>query len=107
MCMLELSKVPIYEFHYDYIKNKYGNKLRLFLINNYSFVYEIETKNVYADFSKNKENFNFSNHSLNLKYYNDSNTLAFGKIRDETGGDPIEELVGSKLKMYSVLVSDS
>ena len=29
MCKLELSKVPVYEFHYDYIKNKYGNKSRL------------------------------------------------------------------------------
>ena len=28
ICILEQSKVLIYEFHYDYIKNKYGNKLR-------------------------------------------------------------------------------
>ena len=31
MCILELSKVLMYEFHYDYIKNKYGNNSRLLL----------------------------------------------------------------------------
>ena len=29
MCILELSKVLMYKFHYDYMKNKYGNKSRL------------------------------------------------------------------------------
>ena len=29
MCILELSKVLMYEVHYDYIKNKYGNNSRL------------------------------------------------------------------------------
>ena len=29
MCVLELSKVLTYEFHYDYIKNKYVNNPRL------------------------------------------------------------------------------
>ena len=30
MCILELSKVLRYEFHYDYIKNRYGNNSRLY-----------------------------------------------------------------------------
>ena len=29
MCILELSKVLMYEFHYEYIKNKYGKNSRL------------------------------------------------------------------------------
>ena len=29
MCILEFSKVLMYEFHYDYIKNKYSNKSKL------------------------------------------------------------------------------
>ena len=29
MCILEFSKILMFEFHYDYIKNKYGNNSRL------------------------------------------------------------------------------
>ena len=47
MCILELSKVIIYEFHYDYIKNKYGNNSRLLLTDTDSLMYEIKTEDVY------------------------------------------------------------
>ena len=40
MCILDLSKVLMYEFHYDYIKNKYGNNSRL--IDTVSLMYEIK-----------------------------------------------------------------
>ena len=43
----------MYEFHYDHIKNKYGNKSRLLFTDAGSLMYEIGTKNVYDDFSKN------------------------------------------------------
>ena len=91
MCTLELSKVPMYEFHYDYIKNKYGNKSRLLFTDTNSLVYEIETKNVYGNFNKNKEMFDFSKNSKKLKYCDDSKALCVGKMKDEIG-----EIVGLK-----------
>ena len=71
ICVLELSKVPMYEFHFDYIKNKYGSKSRLSFTDTDSFMYEIQIENVYGDFSKNKEMFDFSNYSAKSKYYDD------------------------------------
>ena len=54
MCILQLSKVLRYEFHYAYIKNKYGNNSRLLFTNNDSLMYEIKTEDVYEDFSSDK-----------------------------------------------------
>ena len=63
MCILDLSKLLMYKFHYDYIKNKYGNNWRLLFADTDSLMYEIKTKEVYEDYIKDKEMFDFSNHS--------------------------------------------
>ena len=68
---------------------------------------ELKTKHVYEDFSKGKKMFDFSNYSAKSKYYDDSNKLVFGKMKDETGGATIKEFVELKPKMDSFLVDVS
>ena len=63
MCILELNEVLMYEFHYDYIENKYGNNSRLLFTDTDSLMYEIKTEDVYADFSNDKEMLDVSNYS--------------------------------------------
>ena len=64
MCISELRKVPMCEFYYDYVKNKYGNRSRLLFTDTDSLMYEMETENIFNDFRKNKETFDFSNVKL-------------------------------------------
>ena len=69
-------------------------------------MYEFTTENVYEDFSSDKLMFGFSNYSTKSKYYDNSNKLNIGKMKDETWGVAIEEYVGLKPKMYSFLVDN-
>ena len=107
VCILDLSKVLICNFHYYYIRKKQVNNSRLLLTDTDSLMYEIKTENVYEDFSKDKEMFDFSDYSAKSKYYDESNKLVFGKMKDETSGVSIEEIVGLKPTMYSFLADDS
>ena len=73
----------MYEFHYDYIKNKYDNKSKLLFTVTNRLMYEIKTEVVNEDFGSNKEILDFSSYSTKWKYYDNSNKLAIGKMKDE------------------------
>ena len=76
------------------------NMVKIKTITN-SLMYEIKTEDVYEHFSNDKEMFDVSNYSTISKYYDDSNKLVVHKMKDETAGVVIKELVGLKEKMYS------
>ena len=107
MSILEFRKVLMYEFHYDYIKNKYGNSSRLLFRDTDSLMYEIKSEDGYENFSSDKELFDISNYSTNSKYYDNSNKLVVGKMKDKTAGVAIEEFVKLKPKIYLYLVNNN
>ena len=60
MCILDLSKTLMYDFHYNYIKSRYFNKAKLLFTDTDSLTYEIEADDVYCDFWKDKHRFDNS-----------------------------------------------
>ena len=53
--ILDLRKTLMYEFHYDYMRSRYGSKARLCYMDTDSFVYEIETEDFYSNIAKDVE----------------------------------------------------
>ena len=100
MCILDLSKTLMYDFHYNYIKKKYGDRVRLMFTDTDSLTYEIEAKDVYKDFWNDKGMFDNSDYPENSPYYCNVNKV-IGKFKDEACGIPIVEFISLKSKMYS------
>ena len=71
-----------------------------------SLTYEIQLKDVYEEFFKQKDLFDFSNYSKDSKFFNETNKNVIGKMKDEIGGVIIIEFVGLKSKMYSIIKID-
>ena len=94
MGILDLSKTLMYEFHYNFIKQKYGNKVKLLFTDTDCLTYEIETEGVYHDFWNDKEKFDNSDYPEDSKYFNKINKRVIGKFKDEAAGIPIIEFIG-------------
>ena len=103
MCILDLSKTLMYDFHYNYIKNKYGDKAKLLFTDTDSLTYNIEAEDVYQDFWNDKEKFDNSEYPVDSQYFDKTNKKVIGKFKDEVAGVPIREFVGLRSKMYSYM----
>ena len=106
VCILDLSKTLMYDFHYNYIKKKYDNRARLLFTDTDSLTYEIEAEDVYKDFWNDKDMFNNSNYLESSPYYCNANKKVIGKFKDEACGVLITEFVGLTSKMYSYIKND-
>ena len=67
-----------------------------------SLTYEIKSENIYEEFFKWKDLFDFSNYSKDSEFFDDTNKNVIGKMKDEYGGNIIDEFIALKSKMYSI-----
>ena len=103
MTILENSKILMYEFFYNHLKAKYGNKCRLVYTDTDSLILEIQTEDVYQDMQETPWVYDTSNYPKEHPLYSITNKKVLGKMKDECGGDAIQEVIAVRPKMYSVL----
>ena len=106
MSILDISKMLMYNFWYDYFKPKYGDRAKLCYTDSDSFIIYIKTEDFFQDIFNDVEKwFDTSNYAKN-----DKRPLAIGKnkkvpglFKDELGGTIITEFVALNPKAYAYL----
>ena len=89
LSILELSKILMYEFWYDYAKPKHGEKAKLCYMDTESFIVDIKTDDIYKDIAEDVETrFDTSNHKLKRPLPKGKNKKVIGLIR----------VIGEKMK---------
>ena len=107
LAILEISKILMYEFWYDYMKPKYGNNVKLCYMDTGSFIINIKTEDFYKDISNDVEKrFDTSNYELNRPLPTGKNKKVIGLMKDELGGKIITEIVTLRPKTHSYLTDD-
>ena len=107
LSILEISKILMYEFWYDYMKPKYDNNIKLCYMDTDSFIIDIKTNDFYKDTANDVENrFDTSNYEVNRPLPMGKNKKVFGLMKDELGGKIITEFVTLRPMTYSYLTDD-
>ena len=110
MSILDISKTLMYDFHYNYIKPKYGDSAKLLFTDTDSLAYEIQTEDFYRDISYDVElRFDTSNYPKDHPsgILTGVNKKVIGMFKDEASGKQITEFVGLRAKLYSYRVEES
>ena len=105
----DIRKILMYEFWYDYISPKYGEKARLCYTDTDSFIIHIETEGFYKDIANDVDSwFDTSNCDKN-----DERPLPIGKkkkvigmFKDRLGGKTMIEFYALRTKTYAFLLDD-
>ena len=104
LSILEISKLLMYEFWYDYMKPKYGDNVKLCDMDTDSFLMNIKTEDFYKDIANDVENrFDTSNYEVHRPLSTGKIKKVIGLMKDELGGRVITEFVALRPKTYSCL----
>ena len=106
MSILDIRKILMYKFWYDYIRPKYGDRAKLWYTDTDSFIIYIKTEDFFEDISNDaKEWFDTSNCNKNDKrpLPIGVNKKVPGLFKDELGGKIMTEFVALRAKVYAYL----
>ena len=103
LSILEISKILMYEFWYDYMKPKYNDDVKLCYMDTDSFVMHIKTNDFYKDISDDVDNrFDTSNYEVKRPLPIGKNKKVIGLMKDELVGEIITEFIALRPKLILI-----
>ncbi|KAG8229878.1 hypothetical protein J437_LFUL008269, partial [Ladona fulva] len=93
-CILDLSKMLMYDFHYRSMLPKYEKKLSLAYIDTDSLIYSIKTNDINDGMLENLDVFDTSNYPKDHLCYSVNNKKVIGKFKDECDRQSVTHIVG-------------
>ena len=108
LSILEISKILMYEFWYDYMKPKYNDDDKLCYMDTDSFVMHIKTNDFYKDNDDDDvdDRFDTSNYEVKRPLPIGKHKKIIGLMKDELGGEIITEFIALRPKTYSYLTDN-
>ena len=111
LSILDIRKILMYEFWYDYMKLKYNDNGKLCYMDTDSFIMNIETEDFYKEIADDvaddvEKRSDTSNYEINRPLPTGKNKKVIGLVKDELGGKIITEFVTLRPKTYSYLTDD-
>lgn len=104
--VLEIAKTVIYDFYYNYIKQKYGENVNLLYTDTDSLIMEIRTENVFEDIKENLNYFDTSNFDESNIHGIPKNKSVIGKMKIEYPLNIIREFYGTGAKAYCIILNE-
>ncbi|XP_077262575.1 uncharacterized protein LOC143897644 [Temnothorax americanus] len=105
MCILEISKTRLYEFHYDYMAPLYRDRCRILYTDTDSLIYSLECEDAYELMRRDSDRFDTSDYAENNAHGMPRvNRKVPGLMKDENNGAIMMEFVGLRAKMYAYKV---
>ena len=95
MTIFDISKIPMYQFWYDYLKPKYKENLQLCYMDTDSCIFSVETKNWYKDILNDVETkFDTSGIQTIIPLKTSINKKLLCMWKDDLLGFPVKEFIG-------------
>ena len=103
LCVLDISKIVLYEFHYNFAKKQTNSEYKLLYVDTDSLLYEIKGENVYETMKKNIHRFDTSDYPENNCYEIPRvNKKKTGIMKDECSGRVLTKMIGLRSKSYTL-----
>ena len=106
MSILDLSKVLMYDFHYNTMKPLFNDGLKLLLTDTDSLVYELTCEDLNAKLLSIIDNLDTADYPKDHILYSSKNNKVVGKFKSVTGAKPIIAVTAIKSKMYKYVCGD-